>query len=141
MERNFYFTKVFEALALGTITNFTFYANLLVAILLHKWAESLSLSITFLNCGYEYMQVRNYIIFFSLTAPSGLIIGWALSYLSRVVAAVFFSISSGTFLYITLIEILPDEFEIIEDKSQKFFKFILFIIAITVITSIWFIES
>lgn len=126
---------------MGIILDFTFFVNLFVAIMLHKWAESLSLAITFINNNFEEKLAKNYILFFSLTAPFGIICGWILSYISKILAATFFSISSGTFIYITLMEVLPEEFEIIEEKKHKWIKFFLFIFGIILITLIWFIEA
>ena len=109
--------------------------------MLHKWAESLSLAITFINNNFDPNKAKRYIFFFSLTAPSGIIVGWILSYISKLLAAVFFSISSGTFIYITLMEVLPDEFEIEEEKKHKWIKFILFNVGFVLITAVWFIEA
>jgi zinc transporter 1/2/3 len=132
---------VFEALALGIIVDLTFFINLFVAIILHKWAESLSLAITFLNNNFEQQKAKQYIFFFSLTGPLGIICGWILSYISKILAAVFFSISSGTFIYITMMEVLPDEFAVEEERKHKWIKFILFNVGFIIITSIWFMES
>lgn len=109
--------------------------------MLHKWAESLSLAITFLNNNFEAEKAKKYILFFSLTGPTGIVVGWILSYISKVLAATFFSISSGTFIYITLMEVLPDEFAINEEKKHKWIKFILFNVGVILITAIWFIEA
>jgi len=126
---------------LGIILDLTFFVNLFVAIMLHKWAESLSLAITFLNNGFDPVIAKRYILFFSLTAPCGIICGWILSYISKVLAAIFFSISSGTFIYITLMEVLPDEFDVEEEKKHKWIKFILFNVGVFFITCVWFVEA
>lgn len=112
-----------------------------MAIMLHKWAESLSLAITFINNNFEEKNARKYILFFSLTAPIGVICGWILSYISNLLAATFFSISSGTFIYITLMEVLPEEFEIMEEKKDRWIKFLLFNVGVVIITAIWFFET
>lgn len=128
-------------MALGSIKDITFFLNFFLAIMLHKWAESLSLAIAFKNNNFDKKMAHAYILVFSFLAPIGIICGWILSYISIKLAAAFFSISAGTFLYITLMEVLPNEFEIEEEQRHKWIKFLLFLIGISIIAGIWFIEE
>ena len=65
------------------------------------------------------------ILIFSTTTPLGIGIGWYLSNFSDIITAVFFSISSGTFIYIAASEIIVEEFSISKNKWEKLFLYTL----------------
>ena len=89
------------------------------------------------------------ILIFSVISPIGLGIGWALSSTSNLVDAIFNSISAGflirvlfninlgTFLYISLSEIIVEEFSISRDKWMKL---LFYLLGILLLVGVWFIE-
>ena len=64
------------------------------------------------------------ILFFSLITPLGIFLGlFFLNYLSFEILSFLFSFSAGTFIYISTIECILEEFEIGLDKNKKFILF------------------
>ncbi len=62
------------------------------------------------------------ILFFSLITPLGIFLGLLLlNYLSLIILSFLFSFSAGTFIYISTIECILEEFEC--DKNRKFILF------------------
>lgn len=70
--------------------------------------------------------------------PLGISIGWILSSNRVIIVSIFYAISAGTFLYISTIEVIVEEFNV---ARYKLFKFLAFLIAIGFISSIWFLEQ
>ena len=66
---------LFEGIALGVMKTIRDLLFLLIAILAHKWAESLALGISFFKSGTERNIFIKMIVIFSLFSPSGIIIG------------------------------------------------------------------
>lgn len=69
--------------------------------------------------------------------PIGVSIGWILSNGGDLVTGIFYAISAGTFLYISTIEVIVEEFNMARYKCGKYLAFIL---AIGFVCGIWFIE-
>ena len=69
--------------------------------------------------------------------PLGIAIGWILSSNGDFIVSIFYSISAGTFLYISTIEVIVEEFNI---SRFKIFKYLAFLLAIGFVSSIWFLE-
>lgn len=64
-------------------------------------------------------------IIFSSTTPIGILFGAMLSGVSETVNGVFLSMAAGTFLYLSISEIIPEEFsgECGKKKKKKFWWF------------------
>lgn len=65
------------------------------------------------------------IVMFSLTTPTGIILGMMLSGISTLLRAIFLSVSAGTFLYISASDVIVEEFSISLHKLEKFLSFII----------------
>lgn len=98
---------------------------MVVGFLLNKYKLKGTLGITLL-------------ILFVLSAPLGLLLGWHLNNISKNLNAVMLSICSGIYLYISLIDILVEEFA--KDKKNKVIKFLLVVIGILLIGITTFFE-
>ena len=69
--------------------------------------------------------------------PLGIAIGWGISDSGSLVSSIFISISVGTFVYISCIEIITHEFE---NRKNIYIKFTLFLIANVFVMCFWFLE-
>ena len=130
------FHGLFEGIALGLQRSTKSTISLLVAILGHKWAEALTLGLSFAKTGTAKPMFRNMIIIFSLFTPIGIGLGMILNSLSSWVSCIFMSLSVGTFLYIAASEIIVEEFSI---SRYKWIKILFMLIGAGIIfgMTIW----
>jgi len=128
------FHGLFEGIALGLQKNAKSSFSLLLAILAHKWAEAITLGVSFTKANVEKNMFLKMIIIFSVFTPVGIGLGMILTACPSWVTSTFMSLSVGTFIYIGAAEILVEEFSISRFKWQKFISYIfggLFIIGLT----------
>ena len=69
--------------------------------------------------------------------PIGIGVGWLIAAEDNLIVMIFYSISAGTFLYISTIEVIVEEFNIARHKALKF---LLYMLAIAFVTGVWFLE-
>ena len=75
---------------------------------------------------------------FALITPVGTVIGLIVKQSSNeLVEAIFLSVSSGTFFYLSMSEILVEEFE---KKENKYIKFIVYVVGCLAISFLVFFE-
>lgn len=112
----------FEGVALGISGELQGVLFLVGAICAHKWAESLTLGISFIKANTPAKTFVLMCFIFSLFGPLGVFLGLCLSSLinSPVVTGIFLGISSGTFLYVACSEVIVEEFAASKYKYQKF---------------------
>lgn len=109
--------SLFEGLSVGLVTDVNTLVQILIALLIHKSILSFALGVKLVDGELPTKAVVKGIILFASMAPIGMGLGLAvLSSFSRVVS-LFFSgilqgIATGSFLYVTFFEILPEEFNI-----------------------------
>ena len=102
---------------------------MLIGILADKWAEALSLGITFVKTNIKFKNYLTMIIIFSLISPFGILIGLLATLSeSKIIEAIFLGITSGTFIYISICDVLIEEFIEEENDKNKSIKFLFFII-------------
>ena len=116
---------LFEGIALGVMKTIRDLIFLLIAILAHKWAESLALGISFFKSGTERNIFIKMIVIFSLFSPSGIIIGILFSSAGYLIEGILLSVSGGTFLYVSASEVIVEEFAITKYKYKKYAFYIL----------------
>ena len=117
----------FEGLALGLGDTIGRTLVMLGAILVHKWAESLSLGISFVRARTDKTNFVVMALVFGIISPLGVILGWVLSEFSyEFIQGVFLALSAGTFLYVACTEVIVDEFSV---GGYKVMKFILYMLA------------
>lgn len=125
---------LFEGLALGLQDNSNELFYMLLAIVLHKWVEALSIGINLSQSDIDRHSLLYYISLFSAMTPLGILIGMVFSGGSAIFEAVFLSISAGkychvlclgSFIYISASEIVADEFAVSQFKIEKFYGFLL----------------
>ncbi|CAD8074773.1 unnamed protein product [Paramecium primaurelia] len=129
---------IFEGLAIGIESNLSRCIGIALAVFCHKWAEGLTLGLTFKKAKVPHSKAKKLIVLQALMNPLGISIGWILSSNRVIIVSIFYAISAGTFLYISTIEVIVEEFNV---ARYKLLKFLAFLIAIGFISSIWLLEQ
>ena len=115
---------VFEGIALGIQNDIRSVISLAVGILAHKWAESLTLSVSI-----QKHKQRNITLFlFTIMTPAGVGIGFIIQESSSsIVTAITQALSAGTFIYIACNERFVSEFHHCTraERCLKFFFVLL----------------
>lgn len=99
----------FECLAVGLQQSTLSVLSLASAILVHKWAEGLTLGLMYRKEGYSKKWVMIMIVVQGAVNVLGLVTGSCLISQGTFVMAFFMSISAGTFFYISLAEVLHEQ--------------------------------
>jgi len=116
--------SIFEGLALGLMTDMKPFINLMVSILVHKFAEVMSISIAMQKSGFEFKKLFWFLLLFSLATPLGCAIGLALSDLSDLVGIIFTSLAGGSFIYVSCSELIVEEFSLPGNRWWKLLAFL-----------------
>jgi len=116
---------VIEGLALGVQTTHKGVIAMFVAIISHRWVDSLALGSNFVRSESPSSTISLLSFAYSLITPFGIFIGlvfqWVLSGDNSVIfTAVITGVSAGTFVYIATIDILTEEFKSSRDRFLKF---------------------
>lgn len=116
-----------EGLAIGLTKTFNDWLGIFIAIFAHKWAEALSLGISFLKeiDVYGWKNRVYCLIIFSLSTPIGVLLGVFLMSVNKLYQSVFLGIAAGTFIYIACSEIIVEEFMETKNVVKKFFAYVL----------------
>jgi len=128
----------FAGLALGAISERSGFVGFLFAILFHKWAESLTIGISLTKAGFYGLKAYLLVFVFSLATPLGTVVGLIFSGINSQLKGLLLAISAGTFIYITCVEIISEEYQ---GKSNKLLKFVMTSFGIGLMILIWFIEQ
>jgi len=103
--------SVFDGLSLGGETSLSTFYGILVAVLAHKAFDGLALGVPVYLARLPPLQTWGSLIFCAAMTPLGIGIGWAAtSYQgpsSKLASAIVVSMSAGSFLFISLLELLP----------------------------------
>jgi zinc transporter 1/2/3 len=113
-----------EGIALGVMNSLKDCSILFTAILLHKWAESFALGISFYKSGTEKNNYIYMILLFTLFGPLGIIIGMIFSDAGFLIKGIMLGISGGTFIYVAASEIIVEEFSLSKKINIKYLWFL-----------------
>ncbi|GFY75477.1 zinc transporter ZIP1 [Trichonephila inaurata madagascariensis] len=116
--------SIFEGLAIGLQTSIQSNIRILVAVLIHKCIIAFTLGLNLTHSSLRNINVIKSNFFFSLASPIGIVIGvLVIDFVEGVALAITSGIlqglATGTFLYITVIEILPKELSTGKDRMVK----------------------
>ncbi|KAL1776591.1 zinc transporter ZIP1 [Sigmodon hispidus] len=132
---------VFEGLAVRLQRDRARAMELFLALLLHKGILAISLSLRLLQSHLLVKMVAGCGILFSCMTPLGIALGAALSEsagpLHQLAQSVLEGMAAGTFLYITFLEILPQE---LATSEQRILKVILLLAGFALLTDLLFIQ-
>ena len=132
------FHGLFAGISIGIGEELNDTLIIIIAILAHKWAAALSLGVTFVKLYVPNKQFYILMTIFALITPVGTVIGLIVKQSSNeLVEAIFLSVSSGTFFYLSMSEILVEEFE---KKENKYIKFTVFVVGCLAISFLVFFE-
>lgn len=103
---------------------------MLLAILAHKGFESFSLASVFGMTDASHRKIVAMVVGFSLITPAGLLLGSrATALLGPGGTAILTSLSAGTFLYVSLCELLPEVFHRRQDGPLKILLLLVGVVA------------
>lgn len=128
----------FSGLALGVMDEKPAFYGFLIAIVVHKWAEALTVGISFSKSNIAKTRMILLLAIFSVATPSGIVCGLILNKSNHFVKAILSAISAGTFVYISAVEIIVEEFS---DPENRRSKFLMFILGNGFMVFIWFLEQ
>ncbi|XP_042296517.1 LOW QUALITY PROTEIN: zinc transporter ZIP1 [Sceloporus undulatus] len=134
--------SVFEGLAVGLQEESTQALEICLALLIHKGVIAFSLSLKLLQGRLRPRAVAGCLVLFSIMSPLGIGLGVALTETSwpplhRLSRSVLEGLATGTFVYITFLEILPHE---LSSSEQRILKVIVLLAGFALITSILFVK-
>ncbi|XP_074837312.1 zinc transporter ZIP1 isoform X2 [Carettochelys insculpta] len=133
--------SVFEGLAVGLQEASAKVLEICLALLIHKCIIAFSLSLKLLQGRLHPRAVAGCMLLFALMSPLGIGLGVALTETSgalhQLSRSVLEGLATGTFIYITFLEILPHE---LGSPKHRIPKVILLLAGFALVTSILFIK-
>nr|XP_033780001.1 zinc transporter ZIP1 [Geotrypetes seraphini]XP_033780003.1 zinc transporter ZIP1 [Geotrypetes seraphini]XP_033780004.1 zinc transporter ZIP1 [Geotrypetes seraphini]XP_033780005.1 zinc transporter ZIP1 [Geotrypetes seraphini] len=133
--------SVFEGLAVGLQETSSKVLEISLALLIHKSIIACSLALKLVQSQLRQTVVVTCILLFAVMTPLGIGLGIALTESSNDVhqlsRSVLEGIATGTFIYITFLEILPHE---LSSSQQRILKVLLLITGFSVVTGVLFIK-
>lgn len=125
-------------ISFGTNRNKGSAIGLFIAIMCHKAFAGFALGMSFKQNGISFTNAFWALVLFSSMTPLGIIGGYIASAVVPTIqglwlSMVFKGVAAGTFIYVSLVEILLEEFEGKNDRTPKFLGFIVGLVAMTVL--------
>ena len=121
-----------EGMALGLQDEVGVDNPILIAIVAHKWAESMALGIAF--SPLPQRQAIGLVTTFSLSTPIGVILGILLSQLlSPIAVSYVMALAAGSFVYIGACEMVSEEFRQGQDNGKRLGCFIVGIVTMVLL--------
>jgi zinc transporter 1/2/3 len=117
--------SIFEGIALGLMNEMGPFINLMISILMHKFAESMSISIAMQKSGFEFRKLFWFIFLFSFATPIGTLMGILLNDADEIVNIVFTSLAGGSFIYVSCSELIVEEFSLPGNRWWKLLAFVV----------------
>jgi zinc transporter ZupT len=94
-----------------------------IIIILHKWNEAYQMGLSLKSGGVNLKKAIFYVVFYSLLTPIGILVGKEVEKLCKEnhrIYGILMSLSVGIFLYISIGEIILEEFVVSKHKFWKF---------------------
>ncbi|NWY35567.1 S39A1 protein, partial [Pheucticus melanocephalus] len=133
---------VLEGLALGLREGDAAALRVLLALLLHKGAVAFGLSLELLRSRLRPPAVASCLVLLALMSPLGVGVGTALAagagQRQRLCRAVLEGLAAGTFLFVTFLEILPQELGVPRNRIPKV---ILILAGFALVSAILFVKG
>ncbi|EGG22425.1 hypothetical protein DFA_04547 [Cavenderia fasciculata] len=104
--------SIISGFTLGVESNYDIIYPLFIGIISHKWLEAMSLGVSLVRNKSSFYETLKLVSLYSLTEPLGIVLGVAasVSVASTTATSLVLAFSSGTFIYIALMDILVVEF-------------------------------
>ncbi|XP_059836076.1 zinc transporter ZIP1 [Hypanus sabinus] len=131
--------SVFEGLALGVQETGARVVEICIALSVHKCIVAFSLTLKLVQSRLRLAVVVACVVTFAVMSPLGIGVGIVLTEDSshQLVRAVLEGIATGTFIYITFMEILPHE---LNSPHHRILKVVMLILGFSLITGVLFIK-
>ncbi|KAJ1080970.1 hypothetical protein NDU88_001158 [Pleurodeles waltl] len=133
--------SVFEGLAVGLQEDSSKVLEICVALLLHKSIIAFSVTLKLVQSRLRHRVVLFCLILFAIMSPLGIGIGVSLSEsggtVNQLTRSVMKGIATGTFIYITFLEILPHE---LNSNKERIPKLIVLLLGFSVVAGVLFIK-
>ncbi len=118
--------SIITGVSLGTENTLSLTLILFLAVIAHKGSAAFALTTNLIKSQFNKSKIMYIIIFFSLMTPIGIIIGAILDKVlphrsEHIVEGLFDSMAAGTFLYISIVNLLNKELNIKEYIGAKIF--------------------
>ncbi|XP_038057061.1 zinc transporter ZIP1-like [Patiria miniata] len=139
--------SIFEGLAIGLQLTRKDVIDIFIAIALHKGIEAFTISISFAQTYASHTAKTVYCVAFALMSPLGVAIGIPIAMSTRnqqkavpgsslMINAILQALATGTFMFVTFIEILPHELNSKKDGLLKFVSIVAGFAAISALNAI-----
>jgi len=111
--------------ALGTEQTVAGMAVLFIAIIAHKGSEAFALGISMLRGGVPATRIPRTVTILATMTPLGIAMGAVLSagltgHGAQLVEGVFDALAAGTFIYVSILDVIGEEFALPGDRLAKF---------------------
>jgi len=129
--------SLIEGAALGFEDTVADTTNVLIAIVGHKLFAAFALGVNLAKSNVSSDKLIKTVIIFSIMTPLGILLGLMAMWNSthNFTAEVVKAISAGTFIYISMVEVILEEFENPRDKYLKFFLVVIGAVSMSLISS------
>jgi zinc transporter 1/2/3 len=127
-----------EGTALGIEDNIADATVLGVAIVAHKWVESMSLSVAFVKSPVSFGQFIKVFLVYAAMTPLGIGVGIVVSYLLsgtayHLTVGILESLAAGSFVYVAFMSVLVEEFF---SSTDKWLKAAMYVIGLAFISTL-----
>ena len=130
--------SIFEGIALGLMQSYSSSLSLGLAILIHKWAEAMSISVSFIKSAQEVKTIIWFMVVFAILTPLGTLLGmFTANFISTFWEITLMSIAAGTFLYVSCQELIVEAFTL---PGNRWFKLLAFAFGILLAFCVLFID-
>ena len=132
------FHSIMEGISIGSQPDCDW--SILFAIMAHKSLAAFSLGVEFLNHNIDERTYILFMVLFSIMTPLGVLLGWCLTAIfagqdDSALVGICMALSGGTFLYISVMEIIPHELESRGHVGWKLISLSLGFSAMAILTS------
>ncbi len=133
--------SVIAGLALGAEQAVNMALIILIAIIAHKGSAGFALGVNLLKANIEPKSIKNILLTFAMMTPVGIFAGWLLSLDSeligtKIIGGLFDALAAGTFIYISVVNIIVEEFSVNSNRLHKFMYLCIGLLLMAVI-AVW----
>eukprot|EP01113_Clastostelium_recurvatum_P039201 TRINITY_DN5964_c0_g1_i2.p1 TRINITY_DN5964_c0_g1~~TRINITY_DN5964_c0_g1_i2.p1 ORF type:complete len:315 (+),score=57.92 TRINITY_DN5964_c0_g1_i2:40-945(+) len=115
---------VVSGVAMGMGDNMNTTVPLFIGMLVHEWLEALALGMSMVKAELDRWRMFKYVTIYAASEPLGVVLGMIglLVFPAHSVPlfqAIVLAFASGTFIYIAAVDILPQEFEVMNGEGWR----------------------
>jgi len=130
------FHSVFEGIIIGTADTWQSVATITLIVGCHKWADGFAVANQILPVGVVSKPPWHLFSILIAATPLGILVGWTLGNASEEFQTICNSLGVGALLYVSMVEIIPEEFTGVGKQLRKFWLFLFGAFFVYVLTDI-----